>query len=437
MSHSRMLSVVVVFAWLCVGARAAQPSELESLKQENAQLRQRLERLEQELAEIKALLKERAPAPAAAGTPSTPTPPAGKKPVVAGLDMEFYGYVKLDAAHDSSTASIGNYARWAESKSSKEVHDEFSMTANQTRLGLRLKGPESKTVETGGLVEIDFYGGGAENKPNPMMRHAYLTAYWPDWQLGLLAGQTSDTFSPLFMPTLNYTVGWWQGNMGYRRPQLRLTKSFKMAEKIEPKLEVAAARTITGRMTGSSTSGDTGQESGIPSFQGRASVGFPLLTDKPTVVGVSGHFGQERYPNNQRIDSYSINADLTLPITKWLALQAELFFGQDLDAYLGGIGQGVNLSTMKPIHSQGGWAALTITPNPKWQFNVGAAIDDPRDSDLATKNRTYNSVLFGNGTYFVTPNLSIGLELSYLHTGYRDQMDGEDFREQLSLIYKF
>ncbi|MCX7916359.1 MAG: hypothetical protein N3A53_08685, partial [Verrucomicrobiae bacterium] len=189
--------------------------------------------------------------------------------------------------------------------------------------------------------------------------------------------------------------------------------------------------------TGSASAGDTGQESGFPTFQGRTSVSFPLLTDKPTVLGISGHFGQERYPNNYRIDTYSINADLTLPITKWLALQAELFFGQNLDAYLGGIGQGVNLTTMKPIHSQGGWVALTLTPSTKWQFNFGAAIDDPRDSDLAPKYRTYNTVVFGNGTYFITPNLSIGLELSYLHTGYRDQLDGEDFREQLSLIYKF
>ncbi|MCX7888076.1 MAG: hypothetical protein N3B01_12600, partial [Verrucomicrobiae bacterium] len=245
MKHLRFFAAATIPALVCAVATGSEQSELERLRQENAQLRQRLERVENELAEIRALLKERA---AAAATPSASPPaapathPSGKKPVLAGIDMEFYGYVKLDAAHDSAPVSVGNYARWVESRSGREIHDEFSMTANQTRLGLRLKGPESKPVETAGLIEVDFYGGGGENRPNPMMRHAYLTAYWPQWEFGLLAGQTLDTISPLWLPTLNYTVGWWQGNIGYRRPQLRLTKSFKLGDKIEPKLELAAAR---------------------------------------------------------------------------------------------------------------------------------------------------------------------------------------------------
>jgi hypothetical protein len=434
MNPVRVLCLTSLSVLLCVCARADQNPDLKALTEENKQLRERLERLEGELGKIKALLNERAAVPTTAATVST-----GKKPVVAGLDVELYGYVKLDAAHDSSVASIGNYARWAESRGAANQHDEFSMTANQTRLGLRIKGPESKTVETAGLIEVDFYGGGTENKPNPMMRHAYLTAFWPDLQLQLLAGQTFDTISPLWTPTLNYTVGWWQGDIGYRRPQLRLTETLKPADKVEVKLEAAAARTMSGRLTGTASYGDTGQESGIPTFQGRASVSFPLLTDKPTVFGVSGHFGQERFNGGKRIDSFSINADLTLPITKWLALQAEAFFGQDLDTYNGGIAQGVNTTTMKAIHSQGGWFAFALTPSPKWLFNVGAAIDDPRDGDLpvAATSRTYNSVAFGNATYFFTPNFSLGVELSYLHTGYKTMKDGEDFREQLSVIYKF
>jgi len=435
MNPTRVLCVATASALLCLSASADPKPDLQTLTKENAELRERLERLEGELAKIKAMLSERG------AVPTTAALPAGKKPVVSGLDIEFYGYVKLDASHDSSPLSVGNYEKWVASGSSPNVHDEFSMTANQTRLGLRIKGPESKTLQTAGLVEVDFYGGGAENKPNPMMRHAYLTAFWPDLRLQVLAGQTSDTFSPLTMPTLNYTVGWWQGDIGYRRPQLRLTETLKPSDKVELKLEAAAARTITGRaFTGYATSGDTGQESGIPTFEGRASVGFPLLTDKPTVVGVSGHFGQERYTtNSRRFDSYSINADLTLPITKWLALQAEAFYGLDLDSYLGGIGQGLNTTAWRAIHSQGGWVALTLTPLQEWQFNVGAGVDDPRDGDLASAptSMTYNSIIFGNAIYSFTENLSIGLELSYLQTGYKTMSNGTDFREQLSLIYKF
>ena len=85
----------------------------------------------------------------------------------------------------------------------------------------------------------------------------------------------------------------------------------------------------------------------------------------------------------------------------------------------------------------GGHAVRRAVPQVRGPQVQGLLIGLPRDSDLATKSRTYNSVAFGNATYFFTPNLSIGLELSYLHTGYKDLRDGDDFRKQLSLIYKF
>ena len=103
-------------------------------------------------------------------------------------------------------------------------------------------GPKGEDIQTGGRVEIDFYGGGAENKSNPMMRHAYLNLDWPKDKFSILAGQTSDVISPLFPDTLNYTVGWWVGNIGYRRPQIRLTKSYTLDKDMELKLEGALAQ---------------------------------------------------------------------------------------------------------------------------------------------------------------------------------------------------
>jgi hypothetical protein len=423
-----------VLAFLGSPLRAEQVPDLRTLQNDNAQLRERLNRVESELAQIRALLGERAP-----------TPVTGKKPITSALDLELYGYIKLDAAYDNSRTSVGNYARWAESEVVRRNDDQFSMTANQTRLGLRLKGPDMPNVKTTGLLEIDFYGAGAaENKPEPMLRHAYVTALWPDYHFSLLAGQTSDIISPLFMPTINYTVGWWQGNIGYRRPQVRLTEELALTKTSTLKLDLGGTRTITDRkffFTGS-TDPASGDDAGFPTFQGRLGLTFPAGAGKPAAIGVSGHWGEEeqhetKAGGDRRVDSWSVNLDAKIPVTKWLMLQGEAFLGENLDGYLGGIGQGFNTNNLHAVRTHGGWVAATLEPSPKWQFNLGAGCEDTRNSDLSDAMRSFNGVIFGNGQYFITPHLSLGLEVSYLHTDYKNQADGDNWREQFTVIYKF
>jgi len=428
-------------------------STILTLREENAKLRNRVDALESEIAGIKQMLgkptEQKTAAPSefteAEVTRLKQLADSKKKPVTSGLDFELYGYVKLDAAHDSERTSVGNYSRWVESEQPGKQNNQFSMTAKETRLGLRIKGPDAGPVKTSARIEADFYGGGeAENKPVPMMRHAYMTAEWPEERFSVLAGQTSDVISPLWMPTLNYTVGWWEGNIGYRRPQIRVTKGFELAKNVEFKLEAAATRDI-GRTNGFTASySDTGQDSSIPGLQGRASLTFPGFDSKPTMVGVSGHWVEEEinhtntFANSKSIDSWSVNLDLTVPITTWLSLTGEAYTGQDLDSYLGGIGQGYDTTLGKAIRSSGGWAAVTLKPTPKWQFNVGGGFDEvPKGDVSAAAARTFNGVIFGNAQYSFTPNFILGYEMSFLRTEYKGQDNGEDLRELLSFIYKF
>lgn len=207
---------------------------------------------------------------------------------------------ELDAAYDTSRTDVRDYARWVESESTNRDDNQFNMTARETRLGMRLSGPHDEQVETSGRVEIDFYEGGAENKPRIMMRHAYMTIDWPKDDFSIIAGETSDVISPLYPHTLNYSVGWWAGNIGYRRPQIRLTSSYELTEDVGLKLEGALARTIG--LSGddfAETPGDAGEDAGFPGIQARASVELPLLKSKPTVVGISGHWAEEELDYDQ------------------------------------------------------------------------------------------------------------------------------------------
>jgi len=446
------------------------------LVEENAQLKQRVDKLEKEVEELKKLVMQQAQtrpeaqpvtpaAPVAVAKPVEPNAaplklseadmqkimamiekePTTKKPVWADLDIQLYGRLKLDASYDSARMDVGDYAKWARSSSRINDHSEFDMTANETRLGANISGPEMDGVKTSGRVEIDFYGNGsAENKPDPMMRHGYMNIEWPAERFSILAGQTSDVISPLWPYTLNYTVGWWVGNIGYRRPQIRLTKSCALSKDVDFKLEAAATRDIGS--TGGFVVRDAGEDSGIPGFQSRVSLQFPWLKYKPTTIGVSGHWAKEKYYTsaagaNEKFDSWSLNLDITQPINEWLALKGEFFTGQDLSAYLGGIGNGVNTTLAREISSKGGWVAASLTPCSKWNFNFGVSIDDPENSDLAgvtaTDSRDYNRSIFGNVIYSINKNTEIGFELSQWRTEYLEASNADAIRAQTSFIYKF
>lgn len=434
--------LVLVSSGICLADVGTTPTK------ENAELKARVEKLEKELAELKQMVKQQEEQETATG-PNKPTveptkKTEEKKPVVAGLDVELYGRLKLDAAYDTSRIDTGNYAKWVQSEASNKNDNQFNMTANESRLGMWIYGPKDEEVKTSGRVEIDFYGGGAENKSNPMMRHAYLNLDWPQDKFSILAGQTSDVISPLFPDTLNYSVGWWAGNIGYRRPQIRLTKSYAIDKNVDLKLEGAIARTI-GLSSGSFTPGDAGEDAGIPSFQGRTSVTFPWFGHKPTTLGLSGHWAKEEYDTDasgtsDKFDSWSLNLDLTQPINEWLTIKGETFSGRNLSAYLGGIGQGVNTARSKEIASKGGWMAANLGPWGKWSFNVGAGIDDPENDDLegiSGDKRELNRSIFGNVIYNVDKNAQIGFELSQWHTEYQGEGSADSLRAQTSFIYKF
>lgn len=358
------------------------------------------------------------------------------------VNVQLYGKIKFDAAYDSARTNTGNFARWVSPGEKQRGDGQFNATANETRLGLRVTGPTTDDLKTSGLVEIDFFGVGSETSPEPRMRHAYLKLEWPKQRLSVLAGQTWDVISPLNPSTLNYTVQWWGGNIGMRRPQVRVTKGVSLGDDVDLTLQAALLRTM-GHNSGFDP-GDTGEDAGFPSGQVRAAVTFPLFGGKKTTIGVSGHYGQEEYDRdasgaNIDVYSWSGNIDACIPINAWLTLKAEAFTGQNLDAYAGGIGQGINVvgNDVSELTSSGGWCAFSIGPWDKWSFNVGANGEIITGGITVDGTRESNSAIFGNVIYKINDNASVGLELSDWHTEYKGDSDGNDIRVQGAFIYKF
>lgn len=354
------------------------------------------------------------------------------------LDLDWYGYVKLDASWDEALVNTGNFARWVISPEARHTHQGFNMTARETRLGFRA-GSEAGSLKLNARWEADFYAGAAENKNGLQVRHAYVEIRTPSgWSI--LAGQTSDVISPLNPATLNYTVAWWVGNIGYRHPQLRVTRTFD-AGPVALTLQGAAARTIGDDFVAADP-GDSGAASGRPTVQGLAGLTIPF-GDNALTVGGWAHRGDEslgdELETDEALDLASSSWGGYLKLTAGaLSLSGEGWVGSNLDDYFGGIGQGLVIDEggATAIGGKGGWAEVAWKAGAT-TLHAGFGVDDPDDEDLALGFRSRNYAGWGNVVHDFGGGLQVGLEYSYWQTLYTNMLEGTSSRVQGSVIYTF
>jgi hypothetical protein len=341
--------------------------------------------------------------------------------------FKFSGYFKGDAIYDKNRTYPGNFALWVPYGGSED-DDAMHVTARQTRLGLNFSWCENG-ITTKAKLEYDFYGLGAkpsglnamENKAAPMLRHAFLEVTKGRWSF--LAGQTSDVISPLVPKTVNYSVAWAQGNMGYRRPQFRVSTWARLGEKAKLKLAVAATRTLGSDLDGDGN--DDGADAPVPTAQGRLGFEAEFSDEGSAAVGVSGHYGIEKWgvEDSTETESWSFNTDLRLVVNKRFNVSGEFFVGQNLGTYFGGILQSVN-PMKNEIFTMGGWGMASVKPHARVLVNAGYAFDDPDEADFELPEgiihtfRDKNSVIFGNVMYSITSTVTAMFEVSYLKTEY-------------------
>ncbi len=351
----------------------------------------------------------------------------------AGISVDFrpYGYIKADMSWDQQATNDGNFVMYVKPVV-KEKSNEFNMTAKETRLGFWIENKDQSAFTVKGRVEVDGYGAdGTENKGLLMLRHLYVEVEAPYGQL--LAGQTSDVISPLVATTLNYTVGWAIGNIGYRRPQLRLSTTF--ADQVS--LEVAAVRPIGDDLAvqvSTTTDGiNDGEASGSPHYQGRLGYSGSLVK-----AGLSGHYGRLKARNaantaEKTYETKSINGDIQIPIKK-LLVKGEYFLGENLKTYQGSI---LNNDTSAGVRSQGGWVDAAYTFSPSYKIVAGMGKERVNENDLAANARDANRFAFGNFQFTARHGVMYGVEFSQYKTDYKDAPDATSNRVQASCKFSF
>jgi hypothetical protein len=355
-----------------------------------------------------------------------------------------YGYLWGNSVFSTERTSPGSYTLFVQSAST-QPESEFIVDARNTRLGFDVLGPRILPcfggLETGGKVEIDFQNSvlSTENKATILLRHAYAEAKNEDCRI--LVGQTWDVISPLCPGMLMYSVGWDGGNIGYRRAQFRYERYLTFSDVSL----VTVQSSINQNVFPDSIANATGEPSNWPIIEGRVAwtVGHRGQGCLPITVGLSGHIGDEEFDStiagrdNER-RTWSGNIDVRVPLTERLGIQGECYVGENLDSFLGGIGQGIDPLTLNTIRDSGGWVEVWYDWTCRLHSHVGYSLDDPNNHDLTVATeKSYNQFYFGNLIYDVTKNLLIGVEVSSWKTIYVGQQPGDSVRSEFVVKYGF
>lgn len=401
-------------------------------------------------------------AAATAQSQDKPAPPARPGFDVGPVHVVPYGTIYLNLFGNSGGTNNSDVPLFATPTGAGGV----SATARETRLGMRLDGPQIVGAKTSAVVETDFSGGFpaigiGEDFGVLRIRLAYLKLDWK--ATTLVAGQDWTIFSPN-NPVSIASVGAPEfagsGNLFGRIPQIRLQHRW-----LDGKLSWDGA--VLGPRTGDFPPGTTpavlqpgsGAASRMPAFETRIAINNKnwFGTNKAGSVGFSGHYGRARVattPRNIDLDVEGVAGDWNMPFGKRVTLAGEAFWGRNLAGLQGDVFQTFVPDFAYRVGSvlvpggprapatAGGWTQIGFTPatfKERLTIYASGATDDPKNLDFVSlskrDSRIRNRAYAFSFIYKFTPQLLWGLEYRRLETLYI--VSGQQNNNHLNLTAAF
>jgi len=426
---------------------------IELLEAQLEEMRSELNRLKLEAAAAKSAQLPATTAAAAAATNeavalhSQDKPAAQPRPGfdVGPVHVVPYGSIYLNLYGNSGATNNNDVPLFATPTGLSGV----SATARETRLGMRLEGPQIAGAKSSGTVETDFSGGLpaigiGEDFGVMRLRLAFMRLDWANSSLE--AGQDWTVFSPN-NPVSLASVGTPEfaasGNLFARIPQIRFQQRW-----LKGKLSFDSA--IVGPRTGDYPPGTTpavlqpgsGAASRMPAFETRLALNDKNWwgSKKAGSIGVSAHYGRARavtVPRRIDLDVVGVAGDWNLPIGQRVTLVGEGFFGRNLAGFQGDVfqtfvpdfayrvGNVLVPGGPRSPSTRGGWTQLGFNPptlENRLTLYAGAGIDDPRDTDFVSlskrDSRIQNRAFEFSFIHKFTQQLSWGVEYRRLETRY-------------------
>ncbi len=370
---------------------------------------------------------------------ASPTIPIGES------RLELYGFVRFDAIYDDSRTDAAQTPTFIRSEDPRVgVRDQRNLTFHPrlTRVGGRITPPAGTSVGGARLasrVEIDFQASGRESRQLIRLRHGYVEMSWS--RVTLLAGQTSDIMSPLFPAVNGDTLMWNAGNLGDRRPQVRLTWASSVDDEgVRPTWTLAAGVGLPGAVDPKDLDHDgvrDGEASGVPNLQAR--IGF--ASGRSVSVGASGHVGKEsltsRVAGQEAFRTWSVSADYEVDACPVSVYGGSCERARTSAISGGGIGQGINVARGRGISATGGWVEIGLHLSDVFRLNVGYTLDDPADRDVPSQGQVKNAAWYVVNQFQLHRLLLVGIDYVRWDTTFKDLDDGLDNRINAYSILRF
>jgi hypothetical protein len=305
--------------------------------------------------------------------------------------------------------------------------DTVDIHARQSTLGAAFTGPRLGNFQSGGLIIAMLYNDAViVDQYGFLPLQAYGDLKNEDWRFA--AGLQFDVFAPGIPTVLPFSALAASGNAGNSfRGQVRLERFLRPADNVQWTLQGALSEPIT--TTVDPVFGLLNDDTGWPNLEGRIALGLGCLegvgptAKRPFEIGVSGVVGKVRTleigVRQEEANVWGAAADFRWKLTKCFGVMGEVFTGQALGTYNGGILQTTNSVTFDGIRTTGGWLETFVYWTPCLHSHIGYGIDDPVDRDVvAATAPVYNSTIYGNILWDINQTFRVGFEVTWRQTNY-------------------
>ncbi len=312
-------------------------------------------------------------------------------------------------------------------------NDAFlSWTVQNTRFGFLFDPYDfgGKPIEIDGRLELDFFSTAdlSAASVRPRLRRAYVGIGGKSKRWHVLFGQEWDLFSPLNPATLNIGGNLWrQGNLGFRRPQIRFTYRHPIGS--ESGMEAAVSANLPSNVM---TFNDPGNTTAIPMVEGRVGFHHQLPAGKLWAY-LSGAYARHRnaVAGADDINNWALAASIAAPVHKFFIPSGEFHYGYSMGLMLS------NASDTSRQRLLAGWGQIQSLWLDWFETNVGYGIDTLQSSKVAAGWVKRNQVAFANLKFKPIRPFIIGLEYNYLRTTYQGTGASEANAGFLNVLYLF
>jgi hypothetical protein len=329
----------------------------------------------------------------------------------------------------------------------------FDFHARQSNIGAIFTGPEFCGL-TPGATFLAFIANDSLVADNYglLPYNAYGELKNDDWRFA--AGLQNDVFNPRKPTIISLASLFGSGNTGSFRGQARLERFVSKSDDLAITLQGALSEPIQSVLTDRNTR--IVEDNGWPNIEGRAALGIGLVADRmggralrPVEVGVSGIVGQirssrsllaaveDRRPTRSVVDVWGLGVDAQFAMTDRFGLAGELFMGEGLGEYNGGIQQTFNTATLQGIRARGGWGEVYCYFTEKLHLHTGYGIDAPIARDLAQTQILCNQTAFANLVCDVSKTFQVSFEVDYRKTNYIQFLDADGVLFYTQFLWRF